>query len=671
MDKKEIKTVKRHGGSYSFREAKVPQPTELVDKSKSLMKWGADNLYPQFLFKLYYEEPTHGGIINSKVTFITSGGLTCSGCSPSDFETIERNGSNAYSLSDIIPIVARDNEVTDAFVYYFKRSLNGSWYLLPMDVELIRKDENNSNLFHYSEDWSSNKQDESTAYREIIGIDGIDDQTMECIMYVSSRAKQYNVAEQGKKAALTQNYYPTPIYSGAISSIMANEEMNFFHYSEVVNGFKGGTLLSFNNGEPDNETEENKIIKKVKGEASNRSTQGGLAITWSDGKERAPTVTPLNGNNLDSRYLLTQESLRDSILVAHSVITPALFGIKTAGQLGNTQELLTGYLVFKDSYVRKRQKQIAESLTYALKTLNGFTGEIEFEDFIPEYLGGTKEAADGKNVEEAENVAGTAMNGAQIASLVGIVEAVGLGTLTNEAAVQVIGVAFPTISKEQAQKIVGMGDAFVFMFKKKDKEPTAEEVLTRFETIGKPREDFEFLQSRGLQVFEGIESNETEYLDQYIKDSFANGITDTQSKIMNMIDGGESYQSIKQATDLSAVDLTKDILRLKQKQLIDPDEWKLSDAGKKAIEVEVKFKVVYTYELRPDAPALVKGGESREFCTTLIGMSRVYTREEIDTITGEIGRNVWLFRGGWYHDPKKEINQPSCRHYWKQNIISQ
>ena len=428
---------------------------------------------------------------------------------------------------------------------------------------------------------------------------------MECILYVSSRAKQYNVAQPGKRATLTQNYYPTPIYSGAISSIMANEEMNFFHYSEVVNGFKGGTLISFNNGEPDSETEENKIIKKVKGESSNRETQGGIAVTWSDGVERAPTVVQLNGNNLDSRYLLTQESLRDSILVAHSVITPALFGIKTAGQLGNTQELLTGYLVFKDSYVRRRQSQLSESLTYALKTLNGFTGKIEFADYIPDYLGGIKEEAEPQQMKASD---------------------------------------------EDIQK----------------------EVLTRLELAGKPRADFEILQSRGLQVFEEVEANETEYIDQFMKERFADGVTATQARILNMVDSGESYQAIKQATDLSAVDLTKEILRLKTKQLIDPKEWKLSDAGKKAIEVEVKFEVVYTYEKRPEVSgtSILPGKRTRDFCATLIGMNRVYTRDEINSISSGVGRNVWLFRGGWYHDPKKEINQPSCRHYWKQNIIS-
>jgi len=593
----EQKNNKRQGGSYVFREAKIPQPVETI--KKQTVFWGADNLYPQFLFKLYYESPIHGGIVNSKVTFITSGGLSCEGCSPQDWENIQNNGRNAYSLNDIIPQVARDNEVTDSFVYYFKKAVDGYWYLKPMDIELIRKMENDVNTFEYSEDWSSNKKDESVNYRQIKSINAIDENSLECIMYVSSKAKQYNVSLT-RKAQLTQNYYSTPVYSGAISSILADEEMNFFHYSEVINGFKGGTLISMNSGIPDNETEENKIIKKIKGEASKRETQGGIAVTWSDGKEQAPTVLQLNGNNLDSRYLLTQEHLRDSILVAHSVITPALFGIKTPGQLGNTQELLTGYLVFKDSYVRKRQEQIADSLSLALKTLNGFTGKIVFDDYIPEYLGGIK-------------------------------------------------------TDEKTEM--------------KTQEPTTEEVLAKFETCGKPVKDFNFLSSRNLQVFENVELNESEFLDEYRKSTFADSVSTVQNKILQMIASGESYQAIKQATELSAVDLTKEILKLKTKGLIERKDWKLTESGKRSSETQQKLSVVYTYELRPDAPALVKGGESREFCKTLIGFNRVYTRDEINSISSGIGRNVWLFRGGWYHDPKKDINQPSCRHYWKQNII--
>lgn len=595
------KIQKKPFGSYQFREADVPQAIEVTDK-KGFVKWGKDNLYPQFLFKLAYEEPIHGGIINSKVTFITSGGLKYKGSNPVEFDNAMKNGLNSYTLKDIIEGVAFDNEVCNGFCYYFKKKADGIWYLEPMDFELIRKSEDSNAVFYYSEDWSASQQtEEKTGYKEIKSINAIDENTLECIMYVSSKSKQYVVGNR-KKKTLTQNYYPVPTYSGAISSIMANEEMNFFHYSEVINGFKGGTLLSLNNGIPDSVDEENKIIKQTKGEATDRNKQGGLAITFSDGKEREPTVVQLNGNNLDSRYLLTQEHLSASIFVAHSIITPALFGVKTAGQLGSTQELLTGYLVFKDSYARKRMSQLTEPLTYALKELNGFTGTIELDDYIPEYLA----------PQEEETVSGDQM---------------------------------------------------------KSEEPTVEEVLKAFEACGKDRNEFEFIGSRELQIFEGLEQNEEEYIQEMIKNKFANGLSDLQSRILQMINGGESYQAIKTANEISAKDLTKQILQLKIRGFVDQDNWELTDSGKRSIQAEQKLSVVYTYELRPDAPKLVKGGESREFCSTLIGLNRVYTREEINQISAGVNRNVWLFRGGWYHNPETNNNTPSCRHYWKQNVI--
>jgi hypothetical protein len=56
---------------------------------------------------------------------------------------------------------------------------------------------------------------------------------------------------------------------------------------------------------------------------------------------------------------------------------------------------------------------------------------------------------------EKENFAATALNGAQVTSLVEIVAAKNLGTLSEEAAIQLIVSAFPSINLETAQKIVG------------------------------------------------------------------------------------------------------------------------------------------------------------------------------------------------------------------------
>jgi len=61
---------------------------------------------------------------------------------------------------------------------------------------------------------------------------------------------------------------------------------------------------------------------------------------------------------------------------------------------------------------------------------------------------------------DAAAVADTAMNGAQVASLVEIIQAVSAGTMPAEAAKQIIASAFPTLSQEAIDKMVQSADTF-------------------------------------------------------------------------------------------------------------------------------------------------------------------------------------------------------------------
>ena len=84
----------------------------------------------------------------------------------------------------------------------------------------------------------------------------------------------------------------------------------------------------------------------------------------------------------------------------------------------------------------------------------------------------------------------------------------------------------------------------------------------------------------------------------------------------------------------------------------------------------------YKYVERPDAPALVKGGESREFCKAMIANPRYFSKQDIDMIGEELGSlygianyDAFRRRGGWYHDPKSNVNVPFCRHAWQQELV--
>jgi hypothetical protein len=77
------------------------EATEKIENSGRI-NWGKDNLYGQFLNGLYYDNSVHGGIINQKVNFITSGGLK------STDETILNNFGAAYDLTEIYVSAIKD-----------------------------------------------------------------------------------------------------------------------------------------------------------------------------------------------------------------------------------------------------------------------------------------------------------------------------------------------------------------------------------------------------------------------------------------------------------------------------------------------------------------------------------------------------------------------------------
>lgn len=621
---------------YIFREAKIPLPIEKQKAGQTWVSWGENNDYPQFLIGLYYNSSIHQGIVNSKVKYIASSGLDAQTNDLPKWELIKKNGNAPFSLDEISLMVAKDFELLDSFAIMFKKNpISKFWDMHHVSTELIRKGEDSS-FFYYSENWKErNQTEEKTGFKKIKNIEDLSLEDKECLLYVSSRSKQHILDE--KTGLLTKSVYPIPSYSGAIKSIMASIEMNYFRYSEVVNSFKGGTMINIPTGAPDNEHDKKKLIAQLKGDASDRDKQGGIVVTFSRGSENAPTVTQINGNNLDQRYLLTQESIIDDIMVGHSVISPTLFSIKTAGQLGGSQELETAYQLFMNNYALERQKIITDALEYAHYTLNSFVGDIFFQNKPLNLSGKTEEVS-------------------EIAKKINLLEP----NLQN--------VILHKLTVNELRSIAGLnpipnGDIIQQSFKN---EVSDETVISWFSELG--RTDYKEVFSQEVKDFAKLEMSEKELLSKY---SFANDLTQDQLKIVEMINNGESYGAIVKAIDKGATYVSRQLVELEKLGMIKGFE--LTPKGKTNVG-EVSFEVVYQYREREGIPPL-KGDSSRPFCKNLLDLKRVFTRDEIDQITARlkangIDRNVWEYKGGWYTNPETKVHTPSCRHTFYQIVIS-
>lgn len=629
---------------YIFREANIPLPSERQKRGEKFISWGDDNLYPQFLVSLYYNSSIHQGIINSKVKYIASSGIDCKTTNTEMWELIKKNGNAPFSLDEIGTFVCTDNEMINAFAILYKKNIiQNFWDAHHVPIELIRKHETDE-YYEYSENWKEKKQSyEKTGYKLIKSIEYVTQEDTECLIYISARSKQHILDEDRKQ--LTKSVYPIPPYSGCIPSILASIEMNYFRYSEVVNGFKGGTMINVPTAEPNNEDEKKKTIKKLKGSASNKNTQGGIVVTFSKGQEQAPTVTQISGNNLDQRYLLTQESIIDEIMVGHSVINPALFSVKTSGQLGGSQELETAYQIFMNNYASERQKLITDALAYANYTLNNFIGEFFF---IPKPLQLTQQPDSKSIVADSLNKMSPLLANAVLKNLT-INEQRALAGLTPLPNGDVLESQINSQTTNSGFKFSEMND---------------ELIINWFSELG--RTEYKEVFSHEMIDFSNVEEAENNLLSKY---RFADNLSADQLKIIEMINNGESYSAIVKALDKGAVYISKQLVELEKLGMIKGFE--LTSRGKSNIGA-VNFEIVYQYRERLGIPPLI--GESRPFCTNLIGLQRVFTREEINMITARlkangIDRNVWEYKGGWYHNPETKRNTPSCRHTWFQIVI--
>jgi hypothetical protein len=90
----------------------------------------------------------------------------------------------------------------------------------------------------------------------------------------------------------------------------------------------------------------------------------------------------------------------------------------------------------------------------------------------------------------------------------------------------------------------------------------------------------------------------------------------------------------------------------------------------------VKVVVRYTYEEIEGIPSAKSG--SRPFCSQLRSTpTRMYSLEEISSLSTShlqdmgLPQDVFQYRGGFYRNPDSGITTPTCRHFWRANVVVQ
>jgi len=350
---------------------KLPEAKESYDKKLHFQRWGLDNQFPYHIVDLYNGSAWHQGIIKTKTYYVAGGGIEVV---TGQLDEFLKNPHSDYTIDEMMKKVAFDFELFDGFCVVGSWNREGTKVVRweHFDVDRVRMNIDESSYF-FSNDWSARKQTkEDTNFREIKPLD-LENREGKFVIYYKSPSKQTK-GDMGT--------YPKPSYIGGLTDINADVLISKYHYYEISNGFKVGTLINFANGVPESKEEERAITEQVKGTSTSIEDVNEVVITFSDGNENAPTVLSLNGNDLADRYNLTEKSIQQNILVSHSATNPMLFGIKTEGQLGGATELLESFEIFKSIYVNGRQDSLMWVLDKMIE-LSGEVGTVQFVQAMP------------------------------------------------------------------------------------------------------------------------------------------------------------------------------------------------------------------------------------------------------------------------------------------------
>ena len=639
--------------SLSFSKQYL-QPIEEKDRQRGFIKWGRKNDYPFFLIELLQGSAWHQGIIKNKTYYIAGGGLeTVSG----DLSAFLANPFSDFDMNEIAQRMTFDFEVFGAMAVVGTWNREGTkvarWE--HMDIDLVRMTED-ERLYYVSDDWSALQQTpETTNYRSYPALDE-NNRTGSFMLYYKEPFKQ----ARGEKGI-----YPKPPYYGGITAIQTDVDISRFNMFEIQNGFKAGTLINLASGEPETAEEERKIKEQIKGRTQSVEDAGEIIITFSNGADEAPTVLPLNGNNLHERYAMTEKSVQQNILVAHSVVAPSLFGIAPNGSF-NAAETADLFEIYKGTYINSRQKQIEWLINYMVK-LSGYLGSLKLVDVRPITL----EAAAPIAAPTAETLSvdtKDSLNKSQVNSLIEVAEKVKSGFLSADTALHIVLASFPTIAEEQARKIVGLPTTTLSSCDHKH-EFSADEIQI-FSEYGVDSKDYKVLKTNIIEwdtPSDEVFSKE-EMMFATIGEVKAN-ISGLEKSILSMLIDGEDAAAISTATGASIEEVAKSTERLIAFELLIDGE--VTDLGKQLLDQAPapidQFMVVYTYKERPGVPKVLT--KSRDFCLRLLSLNRLYTRDEINNISSRVDRNVWNYRGGWYTNPDTKVSTPYCRHIWVQQLV--
>jgi hypothetical protein len=588
-----------------FSNDKVPMFVE--QKSKVWVKYGKENNYPQYLVLLFNRSAKHNAIVTSKQLYISGKGW--------QFDQTEMQGEEVIALQAFIDNPNQYETLNDlAKKTILDNELFGGCYIKVVGT----KGKKGQELYHIDYCTVRSNEDNTEFY---ISDEWIDESGNENTspLFTTLPAYDPNVKQAEsiyyyKSYRPNLNTYTLPDYIGAVPAIITDAEVANYHRAEIQNSFKGSKMITFVNGIPSDD-EMKATERKLKSKFTSTDSAGSIVVDFADDKDRVAIINDLSAGDFADKYTALNDTIQQEIFVGHKVTSPMIFGVRVAGQLGGRAEMIDAFNLFTNTYVAPRQ-EVQEQIFNIFAPVKGKLKIKQLEPIMPSF---------------------TEQTLTQI--------------LTKDELREIIG------RKPLEPTQVVQAPATNFKFSKQVKD------LIDYETFSKYGES--------VENFELVKTKKIMFGKEDFISKIEQGILDLIKKTPDI-----TVESLMEVMKLDKTKVSDAIETLIGDGLIDKNLKITTKGENKNVPTFSELFIRYKYALRSDAPALISGGESRDFCAAMMSNPRYFSREDIENIGNDLGQvydipnyDAFRRRGGWYHDPNKDVNLPYCRHIWVQELV--
>ncbi|RKR82660.1 phage portal protein [Mucilaginibacter gracilis] len=624
-----------HTEVYNFSQHITPLPIEQLQShnDRQFVIYGLDNLYPNFLLELYNGSPVHKGVINSKKDYVIGDGLYFKSGTKVDFKP---NPTDTFE--QLIGKIVNDYLIFNYWtveVVYNKLGKAIQWNHIPAHKVRANRDKSK---FWYSNDWFFE-------YNNLITYD----------VWKAGKNEDYK-NKLFFNAAYTpsvNNVYAVPEYNAAIKSIETDIEIRKFNINNIKNSFSVSTIITYFGGTPTPEIKST-MDRKIKDAYSGSNGQK-MIVGFQNEGSTAPDVKNLTSPDFYKQYEQLKKDTLDDIMFAHSVVSPALFGMKTEGQLGNTTELEQAYEIFKNLYVVGRRNELetalnklfadagmetmefkdngslfASTLSDQLKEKVYTINEIRKEAGLPEIENGNRLVDEVKPVPTAEptitgQIPDVTPTGSPVAPIA--IKPANVSSTNNKFS----DVVYHHLNDADFDKVKHLG-------KGKSEFTTLKKLSYSIQNFSDVKAiELAFDDNKDIADYiltHGIRNQTASQIKAIIRKEL--GITVTAEEIRTIVkDLKDSGVVNHETTD--------------GKITVKPNENSLENIKR----VEVR----YEYSGPMD-------DKNRPFCAKLMKLDNYYTREDIELMSAAFGYSIFDYRGGFYHNPNSNVTTPYCRHNW-------